>query len=390
MNKKPTGGPNDSPKPILRHFSPLGESVDWVTSKSTSVFKRLNIKARKVGLPPGTLVHIGEQKTERSTVTLLNYDEQHVQERVADTIDDCLAYRDKPGVTWINLEGLHQIEVLQQLGEAFSLHPLVLEDILNTTQRPKLEDYSDYLYIVLKMIHYDEQSHQITAEQVSLIVMSSLVILFQEQAGDAFDPIRQRIRDGRGRIRKSNADYLTYTLLDAIVDSYFLILERLGEDIELLEAELIDEANPQTLQEIYNLKRELIFLHRSIWPLREVVHVLSRGESNLFTETTTIYLRDVYDHTVQVIDLVETYRELVTGMLDLYLSSLSNRMNMVMKVLTVIATLFIPLTFITSLYGMNFKYMPELEWRWGYTAVWLVILLVTLSMLAFFKRKKWL
>ena len=223
-----------------------------------------------------------------------------------------------------------------------------------------------------------------------MIVMPNLVISFQEQAGDVFDPIRQRIRNGRGQIRKSDADYLAYTLLDAIVDSYFIILEKLGEDIEALETELIDEAVPETLQEIYNIKRELIFLHKSIWPLREVVHGLSRGESPLFSETATIYLRDVYDHTVQVIDLVETYRELVTGMLDLYLSSTSNRMNSVMKVLTIIATLFIPLTFITSLYGMNFRYMPELEWRWGYTAVWVLIILVSVLMLLYFRKKKWL
>jgi magnesium transporter len=386
QNKKSTENSIQTFKPL----SPLSESVDWVTGKRANLFQRLNLRARKVGLPPGTLIHIGEKKTERTTISILDYDEHQAHEQAVETIAACLPFKDKPTVTWINVEGLHQVEILRQFGEAFGLHPLVLEDILNTTQRPKMEDYDDHLYIVLKMLGYNEQSNQVTVEQVSLILTEKKVISFQEQAGDVFNPIRQRIRDSRGRMRKAGADYLAYTLLDAIVDSYFTVLEKLGEDIEFVEEELVAEPEPRTLQKIYNLKRELIFLHKSVWPLREVISALSRGESGLFEQTTTIYLRDVYDHIVQVIDLVETYRDLVTGMLDLYLSSISNRMNVVMKVLTVIATLFIPLTFITSLYGMNFKYMPELEWRWGYPMVWLAILLVTVLMLAYFRKKKWL
>jgi magnesium transporter len=354
------------------------------------MLKLLNIRAKKAGLPPGSLVHVGKKKTERTTINILAYDERQLQAQTEATVEECLNFKDKTAVAWINVEGLHQIEILQELGQAFDLHPLVLEDILNTTQRPKLEDYSDYLYIVLKMLDYDEQNNQVTAEQVSLILNRNVVISFQEQPGDVFDAVRNRVKNGRGRLRTAGPDYLAYAMLDAIVDNYFVILEKLGEDIELLEEELIQEPTPKTLQEIYHLKRELIFLHRSVWPLREVISVLSRGETRFFKETSVIYLRDVYDHTVRVIDLVETYRDLVTGMLDLYLSNVSNRMNVVMKVLTVIATLFIPLTFITSLYGMNFKYMPELEWRWGYGAVWLIILLVTVLMLLYFRRKKWL
>jgi magnesium transporter len=354
------------------------------------MLKLLNIKAKKAGLPPGSLVHVGEKKTERTTINILAYDEHQLQAQTEATVKECLNFKDKTAVAWINVEGLHQVEVLQKLGEAFDLHPLVLEDILNTTQRPKLEDYGDYLYIVLKMLDYDEQNNQITAEQISLVLSTKVIISFQEQPGDVFDAVRNRVKNGRGRLRTAGPDYLAYAMLDAIVDNYFVILEKLGEDIELLEEELIQETTPETLQEIYHLKRELIFLHRSVWPLREVISVLSRGETPFFKDTSVIYLRDVYDHTVRVIDLVETYRDLVTSMLDLYLSSVSNRMNVVMKVLTVIATLFIPLTFITSLYGMNFKYMPELEWRWGYGAVWLVILMVTVFMLVYFRRKKWL
>ena len=354
------------------------------------MLKLLNIRAKKAGLPPGSLVHVGKKKTERTTINILAYDEHQLQAQTEATVEECLNFKDKTLVTWINVEGLHQIEILQELGQAFDLHPLVLEDILNTTQRPKLEDYSDYLYIVLKMLDYDEQNNHVTAEQVSLVLNRNVVISFQEQPGDVFDVVRNRVKSGRGHLRTAGPDYLAYAMIDAIVDNYFVILEKLGDDIELLEEELIQEPTPKTLQEIYRLKRELIFLHRSVWPLREVVSVLSRSETPFFKETSVIYLRDVYDHTVRVIDLVETYRDLVTGMLDLYLSGVSNRMNVVMKVLTVIATLFIPLTFITSLYGMNFKYMPELEWRWGYGVVWLVILLVTVFMLLYFRRKKWL
>ena len=354
------------------------------------MLKLLNIRAKKPGLPPGSLVHVGKQKTERTTINILAYDEHQLQAQAEATVEECLNFKDKTLVTWINVEGLHQIKILQELGQAFDLHPLVLEDILNTTQRPKLEDYSDYLYIVLKMLDYDEQNNHVTAEQVSLVLNRNVVISFQEQPGDVFDAVRNRVKSGLGHLRTAGPDYLAYAMLDAIVDNYFVILEKLGDDIELLEEELIHEPTPKTLQEIYRLKRELIFLHRSVWPLREVINVLSRGETPFFKEASVIYLRDVYDHTVRVIDLVETYRDLVTGMLDLYLSSVSNRMNVVMKVLTVIATLFIPLTFITSLYGMNFKYMPELEWQWGYGAVWLILLLVTASMLVYFKRKKWL
>ena len=270
------------------------------------------------------------------------------------------------------------------------MHPLVLEDILNTGQRPKLEDFDEYVFVVLKMFRYGDQVDGMGIEQISLILGPSFVISFQEEPGDVFDLVRGRIRESKGRIRKMGADYLAYALLDALVDSYFVVLERVGEKVEFLEEELVSDPRPETLQAIHNLKRDMLFLRKSVWPLREVVGALVRGEPSLFGESITVYLRDVYDHSIQVIDTIETFRDMVSGMLDIYLSSVSNRMNEVMKVLTIIATIFIPLTFITGLYGMNFKHMPELAWRWGYPMVWAVMLTVVVLMLFYFRRKKWL
>jgi magnesium transporter len=335
-------------------------------------------------------VHIGERKAEELKITIIDYDEVHFQEREIEKIEECFVFRDRPTITWINVDGLHQVEILETLGECYGLHPLVLEDILNTDQRPKMEDYGDYIYIVLKMLDQNNKGNEIVTEQISLILGPNFVFSFQERAGDTFDQIRERIRNSKGRIRKMGADYLAYTLLDSIVDNYFIILEKLGEKIEFLEEELVTRPIPETLQAIHHLKREMIFLRKAVWPLREVVGSMERGEPPLVKETTRIYLRDVYDHTIQVIDTIETFRDMVSGMLDIYLSSVSNRLNAVMKVLTIIATIFMPLTFIAGIYGMNFKYMPELEWYWGYPAVWLVVVIIGISMLIYFKKKRWL
>lgn len=351
---------------------------------------RLKLRTQKTGMPPGTLMHVGAVQTEETTLSLLDYSEHQIHETVIATAEACRPYQHSPSVTWINVDGLHQVDVLQQVGQVFNLHHLVLEDILHTDQRPKLEDYGHYLYLVLKMLHYDDKTGQVAAEQISLILLPTVVISFQEKGGDIFDPVRDRIRENRGLLRRAGADYLVYALLDAVVDNYFIILEKLGENIELLEEELVDTAGPNTLQVIYNLKRELIYLHKAVWPLREVISGLTRGDTPFFQPATVVYLRDVYDHTIQVLDLVETYRDLVAGMLDIYLSSMSNKMNAIMKVLTVIATIFIPLTFITSLYGMNFKFMPELEWPWGYPAVWTIMLVISAALLIYFRIKRWL
>jgi len=352
--------------------------------------KPIKKRSKKAGLPPGTLVHIGEKKAETPKITIMDYDEAHFQEKETKTIEECLLFKDKPTVTWINIDGLHQVEILERLGECYGLHPLVLEDILNTDQRPKMEDYGEYLFIVLRMLNYNDKSSEIEVEQISLILGTNFVLSFQEKEGDTFNPIRERIRNSKGRIRRMGADYLSYSLLDSIVDNYFIILEKLGEKIEFLEDELVTRPTPETLQIIHHLKREMIYLRKAVWPLREVIGSLERGEPPLVKETIRVYLRDVYDHTIQVIDTIETFRDMVSGMLDIYLSSISNRLNAVMKVLTIIATIFMPLTFLAGIYGMNFKYMPELEWRWSYPVVWLIMVGIGVSMLLYFRKKKWL
>ena len=368
-------------------------------------------RSKKVGLPPGSLIHIGEKKKEGTKISIQDYDETNFQGKEAKTIDECFLLKDKPTVTWINVDGIHQIEILEKLGNCFGLHPLVLEDIMNTDQRPKIEDYNDYIYIVLKMLYYKENnplspplramafskggmgvfSDGITIEQISLIIGQNFVISFQEGIeGDVFNSVRERIRNDKSRIRKMGADYLAYSLIDAIVDNYFIILEKIGDKIELLEEKLVTDPTQETLHIIHNLKREMIFLRKSVWPLREVVSGMERGESPLIKESTRVYLRDVYDHTIQVIDTIETFRDMVSGMLDIYLSSISNKLNAVMKVLTIIATIFMPLTFIAGVYGMNFKYMPELEWRWGYPVILFVMFAIGILMVIYFRRKKWI
>lgn len=347
-------------------------------------------RSEKSGLPPGTLVHIGERKAEEIKITVMDYDETSFRETEFTSMEECFVFRGKPSVTWINVEGLHNVANIQKLGDCYGFHPLVLEDILNTDQRPKMEDFEEYIYIVLKMLH-DGKSSETVAEQISLILGSNFVISFQEGIeGDVFNSIRERIRTGKGRVRSMGADYLAYSLIDAIVDNYFVILEKMGERIEDMEDELVKAPRTETLQEIHTLKREMIFLRKAVWPLREVINSLQRGESSLIKESTRIYLRDVYDHTIQVIDAIETSRDMLSGMLDIYLSSISNRMNEIMKFLTIVGTIFIPLTFIVGVYGMNFEHMPELKWRWGYFGLWAVMSGIAVFMLLYFKRKKWL
>ena len=345
--------------------------------------------SRQSGLAPGTLVHIGDERSAKVRITYFDYNESKCEEREIKNVEECFPLKHTSTVSWINIDGVHDLDIVEKIGRNFDIHPLVLEDVVNTGQRPKYEDFEEYLYIVLKMIYYNGKDKDIKIEQVSLLLGKNYVISFQEQEGDVFEKIRDRIRTGKGRIRKEGADFLAYAILDAIIDGYFSILEKMGEDIEIMEEKLIKEPNPRILRKIHSLKRDMIFLRRSIWPLREVISGVMRGESRLIKKTTSVYLRDVYDHTIQVIDTIESFRDMVSGMLDIYLSGLSNRMNEVMKVLTIFASIFIPLTFIAGVYGMNFKYMPELNWKYGYFAVLGFMALVGLTMAAYFKRKRW-
>ena len=348
------------------------------------------------GLAPGTLVHIGEERTEKPRISIIDYDKEKFLEKEAISVEECFSLKETSTVSWINIDGIHDIKIIEKLGSNFGLHPLILEDILNTGQRPKLEDFESYIFVVLKMLYINDKKNEIKAEQVSIVLGPNFVISFQEQKGDVFDSIRNRIRNDKGRIRKMGADYLAYALIDAIVDNYFLILEKLSEEIESIEETLVANPKPENLQIIQNLKRDTIFLRKSVWPLREIISGMQRAESSLIKDSTGIYLRDIYDHTIQVIDTIETSRDMVSGMLDIYLSSISNKMNEVMKVLTIIATIFIPLGFIAGVYGMNFNTetskfnMPELNWSFGYIFAIGVMSLVALGMLAYFRRKKWL
>ena len=353
-------------------------------------------RSHTAGLPPGALIHIGEKKTAKVKITVIDYDEKQFQEKELKKAEECFPFKDKPTATWINIDGVHQIDIIEKIGRQFGLHPLVLEDIVNTGQRPKMEDFEDYIFVVLKMLYYSEKDDEIKAEQVSLILGTNFVLSFQESEGDVFNPVRERIRNSKGRIRRVGADYLAYALLDAVVDNYFIILEKIGEKVEVMEEELVANPTPETLQAIHNLKREMIFLRKSVWPLREVISGLQRGESSLVQEATGVYLRDLYDHTIQVIDTIETFRDMISGMLDIYMSSVSNKMNEVMKVLTIFAAIFIPLTFVAGIYGMNFNpevspfNMPELNWFWGYPLVLLVMFAIGILMLIYFRRKRWL
>jgi len=341
-------------------------------------------------MAPGSLVHVGEKKIEQTRIEIIDYDEKHLWEQEVATIEECFPFKDEPSVTWINIDGLHEVEIIEKLGNYFEIHPLVLEDILHTGQRPKFEDFEKHIFIVFKMLYFDENGDDILEEQISIILGTNFVISFQEKEGDVFNPVRDRTRSGRFQLKKRKADYLAYALIDAVVDNYFLILEKIGEKIETLEDDLLDNPTPATLHAMHNLKRKLITLRKSVWPLREVIGGLERGESALFQKSTAIYLKDVYDHTIQVIDTIETFRDMVSGMLDTYLTNVSNKMNEVMKVLTIIATIFIPLTFIAGIYGMNFEFMPELKWHWGYFGIWGLMILIVVGMFFYFRRKKWL
>ncbi|MBN2588541.1 MAG: magnesium/cobalt transporter CorA [Sedimentisphaerales bacterium] len=347
-------------------------------------------RAPKTGLPPGTLVFTGQKKMDSVRISVIDYDEQNFQEKQVEKIEDCFEYKAKPSVTWINIDGLHDIETIEKIGTQYDIHPLVLEDILHTGQRPKFEETEQYIFVVLMMLRFDDESQSVITEQVSLVLGKNFVISFQENIGDVFEQIRDRIRNSKGRIRKTGPDYLLYALLDAIVDGYFVILEKLGDKIEVLEDELVNNPAKSAMKQIHHLKREMIFLRKSVWPLRELINAMDRSETELIQDSTTVYIRDLYDHTIQVIDTVESFRDMVAGMLDLYLSSVSNKMNEVMKVLTIIATIFIPLTFVAGIYGMNFDNMPELHWKYGYAAVWVIMLALLAGMIYYFKKKKWL
>lgn len=345
-------------------------------------------KARslKAGLPPGSLVHLGERKTEHAAVTVIDYGPTELVEHAPGSIAEATTLP----VRWINVHGLHEPELMAQIGRRYNLHPLVLEDILNTDQRPKMDDYGDYLYIVARFFDYDAKTMTSSSEQVSLVIGDGFVLTFQERPTGSFAPVRERLRQGRGKIRQLGADYLAYTLLDVTVDRYFAVLEQIGDHTERVEDQLMQQATPAVLQTLHQLKRETLALRRAVWPLREVVNTLARAETRFFAPETRLYLRDVYDHTVHVIESLEAIRDLLAGMLDIYLSSISNRVNREVRVLTVIALIFMPATLISGIFGMNFRAMPLLDDPWGFLVAIAMMATVATTIGVIFWRRRWL
>ena len=347
--------------------------------------------SRKIGLGPGSLVYVGDEISGFVDVEVYHCTEGSELERrgLAD-VEELTAYRDAPGLTWVDVNGVHDVALIGRIGEIFNLHPLLLEDVVNANQRPKFEQHGEHLFLVLKMLLSSAEGDEIEAEQVSVVLGPHYVITFQKRARDTFDPVRRRLADPTSRIRQHGADYLAYALVDTIVDNYFAVLERLGDQIEELEDAVIADPSRERLEDIFEAKRGLVELRRMVWPLRDALAGMGRGDTPLIRHDTLPYLRDVHDHTLRVIDTIETYRDTAATMVEMYMTGVSNRMNEVMRVLTVIATIFIPLTFIAGVYGMNFINMPELHWRWGYPAVLGVMGVTTVFLLMFFRRRGWL
>nr|WP_216902583.1 magnesium/cobalt transporter CorA [Synechococcus sp. CCY 9618] len=350
------------------------------------------IRVRRVapGSSPGAVVYVGEQRLIKVRVDVIHYDSSGCSERQDVSVQGCADAVRQNGITWMNVNGVHDVGLIEHLGERFGLHPMTMEDIVNTTQRPKVEEFEGYIFMVLKMIAFNEVSQSIDIEHVSVILGQNFVISFLEDDGDVFDGVRERIRSSGGRIRWMKADYLAYSLMDAVVDHYFLAVERMGDIIEEVDDRLLEDPRPNDIKEIHGLKRGILSLRKAVWPIREEVGVIVKSESPLLTAESRVFWRDLYDHSIQIIDLVETHRDILGGMHDTYLSILSHRMNEVMKVLTIISTIFIPLTFIAGVYGMNFKEMPELQWRGGYYSVWALMIVIATSLFLYFRRKHWL
>lgn len=345
---------------------------------------------KKPGLPPGSLVFTGEKKTVEILIELFSYDDTSLTETKFESIEECLAAVQPGKRNWINIDGLHDEKLMEEVQQRFSLHPLISEDILRPDQRPKLEEYDDgaSVFIVSRMVY--EHEGEIGSEQLSLVLGQEFLLTFQERPGDVLNPVRDRLRSGKGRLRSRGCDYLAYALLDSVVDHYFVLLERYGDTVERIEDSIIQSPDDNDLRNIHHLKQGLITLRKSIWPMRDVVSKIERGELKLFQKTTLVYVRDLYDHTIRTIDSVESYREMLSSLQDMYMSFMSNRMNQIMKVLTIISTIFIPLTFIAGIYGMNFDNMPETHWRYGYFYLLGLMAVLAIGMVIYFKTRKWL
>lgn len=353
--------------------------------------KRIKQKRKsKLGLAPGTLLFTGERKMEKVEFSILNYNENQVDELIPKKIDEIITLVDSTKDTlWINIDGIHDESIIESICSKLLVHKLTMEDILSVGQRPKLDEHENYIHIVLNMFML-EDDNSIFDEQISFILYKNILLSFQEKSGDVFQGVRKRILEGKGLIRKKNSDYLLYALLDSVVDHYFVVLEILGERIDALEEELLENPSNETLSKLHKIRRESLELRRSVYPLREVISKFEKIDESILHPDVRVFIRDLYDHTIQVIDTIEVMRESALALLDLYMNSVSNKMNEIMKVLTIMASIFIPLTFVAGIYGMNFQNMPELQWNYGYFGVWGVMILMVIGMLIYFKSKKWL
>ncbi|MGR9087156.1 MAG: magnesium/cobalt transporter CorA [Gammaproteobacteria bacterium] len=350
----------------------------------------LSYSSEKSGLPPGSLVHVGAVHEHEHSIRVFNFNKSILEQGKVGTIEEALRFKTPDTVTWVIIDGLKEVSIVDAIGRHFAIHNLVLEDILNTHQRPKFEEFDDYLYIVIKGIALEFEGFEVKYEQISLLVLDTIVFTFKEKPDEVLDPIIDRLGNGKSHIRSMGTDYLAYVIMDAVIDEYFVLQDRFDEMIEAIEDELLTDPSVKTLASIQKIKRELIFLRRSVSPLRELLASIQRSDSDLLSGQTKRYFTDVYDHAIRIIETLESYRDLIAGMLDIYLSSVSNKMNETMKVLTVFASIFIPLTFIAGVYGMNFEFMPELKWKWAYPGLWLVFAGITVALIQFFKKKRWL
>ncbi len=349
----------------------------------------LKYPSEKQGLDPGSLVHVGDVHYPVTRITLVDYSRDHYESHTVSSLEEILEYRNRESITWVIIEGLADASIIESIGKHFNIHPLVLEDILNTHQRPKLEEHDDYLYVVLKSLMPENDRFAVVYEQVSLLVMKNFIFTFKEKADALLSPVLKRLQNSRGRFRSTGADYLMYTILDTIVDLNFDIMDQLEETLTSLEDEIFSNPTPAALGKLHEMKQEIIKMRRYISPIRDLVAGLLRSESELIDKSTYIYLRDVHDHVLRIIESLETHRDILSGLTEIYLSSITSKMNEIMKVLTVFASVFIPLTFITGIYGMNFETMPELKWAWGYPGVWLMFIATAVGLLLYFRRKGW-
>lgn len=346
-------------------------------------------KSDKAGMIPGSLVYVGNKKSSAEVqIELIEYNESYSEKRKIKDISECQNALTNNYISWVNIDGTHSVDLIQSVGETFKIHPLIMEDILNTTQRPKIEINDDYIYVTLKMVFYDNEKETFTKEQLSIIFLKNLIVTIQEIPGDVFDNIRERVLMNKGRVRKMGADYLLYSLIDAIVDEYFKIVDRLEIELESIEENI--NSHNDTVQEIHWLKKELLYVKRAVFPVREILTSIMKDDHPFINDKTSIYFRDIYDHCIQIHESVEIIRDVVSGLIEIQLSSTSNKMNEVMKYLAVFTSTFIPLTFITSIYGMNFEFMPELKWQYGYFYVLGLLFFTGMSLLWLFKKNKWL